>query len=375
MSEELEALETPSEVDFSGSVPNPYVGKVCRRVTMNSGEIASAAPQPQADSADEREGEGTASQPHARPLLDLDGQIAKLKEKGIAFELCSEDDARMHLASKCQFFRIYAYRKNFDKHEGGVLDGQYVALDFAQLKLLSNIDRTLRDALLPMTLDVEHFAKVRLLDSAAANGEDGYAVMRDYLASVGDGQRAHIERELDQRKSSPYCGDIVRKSRDDMPLWAFCEAVSFGAFLGILKFCAERWDDEELLRIHYCLRLSKSVRNACAHGSCIVNDLSKKEPRSWRTPDVVTRALAACGVGRRLRAKRLGSPRMAEMCTLIYIFDRTVPKGTVRSAREKALTDLFCHFRDEVTVIPAENPVAASMAFLERLTRGLGLIK
>lgn len=28
-------MEMPAEVDFSDSVPNPYIGKVCRRVTMN----------------------------------------------------------------------------------------------------------------------------------------------------------------------------------------------------------------------------------------------------------------------------------------------------------------------------------------------------
>ena len=28
-------MEMPAEVDFSDSVPNPYTGKVRRRVTMN----------------------------------------------------------------------------------------------------------------------------------------------------------------------------------------------------------------------------------------------------------------------------------------------------------------------------------------------------
>lgn len=28
-------MEMPAEVDFSDSVPNPYIGKVRRRVTMN----------------------------------------------------------------------------------------------------------------------------------------------------------------------------------------------------------------------------------------------------------------------------------------------------------------------------------------------------
>lgn len=35
MSDVKEILEMPAEVDFSQSIPNPYVGKVRRRVTIN----------------------------------------------------------------------------------------------------------------------------------------------------------------------------------------------------------------------------------------------------------------------------------------------------------------------------------------------------
>lgn len=240
--------------------------------------------------------------------------------------------------------------------------------------MLSNTDRMLRDILLVMTLDAEHFAKVRLLAAAEDHNEDGHAIMRDYLASIAERQRSYIKSELDRREDSPYSGGIVRKYRNDMPLWAFCEVVSFGAFLGVMKFCAERWGDKDLLRSHYCLRLIKSARNACAHGACILNDLSEKEERSWRTPDAVTRATANAGIGKRLRAKRLKSPRMAEMCTLLYLYDRIVPEGTVRSERKSSLAKLFRYFHKEGSSIPEENPVAASPAFLERLTRGLGLI-
>lgn len=206
---------------------------------------------------------------HAKPLPTVDQQIAHMKAKGIAFKLCSEADAKAHLRTKYRFFRVYAYRKNFEKHVGGERDGQYVNLDFGQLRLLPNADRMLRDLLLPMTLDVDHFAKVRLLAAAEDAGEDGYEVMRNYLASVSECQRTYIKGELDRRAGSPYSDDIVRKYRDDMPLWAFCEVVSFGAFLGVMKFCAERWGDRDLLRAHYYLRLIKSARNACAHGLCV----------------------------------------------------------------------------------------------------------
>lgn len=188
-----------------------------------------------------------ASGGHPKPMLTVGQQIAHMKAKGITFGLVSEEEAARHLRAKCQFFRIYAYRKLFEKRIGGERDGQYVGLDFGHLKVLSNLDRKLRDALLPMALDLEHFAKVRLLAAAEDNGEDGYAVMRDYMASVTDRQRSHLEGELDRREDDPYAGDVVRKYRGDMPLWAFCEVVSFGAFLGVLRFCADRWGDRGAL--------------------------------------------------------------------------------------------------------------------------------
>lgn len=35
MNSKDEIMEMPAEVDFSDSIPNPYIGKVRRRVTMN----------------------------------------------------------------------------------------------------------------------------------------------------------------------------------------------------------------------------------------------------------------------------------------------------------------------------------------------------
>lgn len=65
---------------------------------------------------------------------------------------------------------------------------------------------------------------------------------------------------------------------------------------------------------------------------------------------------------------------MAQMCTLLYLYDRTVPEGTVRTDRERALADLFGYLHGEGACLPSENPAVSSLAFAERLTRGLGLI-
>lgn len=110
---------------------------------------------------DESQDDNAAERRHDKPLLTVEQQIAHMKAKGITFELCTEEDAAQHLRTKCQLFRVYAYRKLFPKHVGGLRDGQYANLDFDHMKELSNLDRKLRDVLLPMTLDVEHFAKLR----------------------------------------------------------------------------------------------------------------------------------------------------------------------------------------------------------------------
>lgn len=310
-------------------------------------------------------------EPHAKPLLTVEEQIAHMKAKGIAFELCTEEEAAVHLRTKCQFFRIYAYRKLFPKHVGGPRDGQYVNLDFGHLRALSNLDRMLRDVLLPMTLDVEHFAKVRLLADAEDHGEDGYALICDYREASTDEQRKHLEAELKRRRGDPYIGGVVRKYQSDMSIWAFCELVSFGTFTDLLRFCADRWGDEELKRAHYQYKDARQVRNAAAHGACILNDITSAEVPA-RPPFALVNAMNSYGIPRRLRVKWLSGRRMAQICSLVYLYSVAVPGGLVRDARKREIAALF----DEAKAsgLPPENQAIAGLCFLHRLTDAAGLL-
>lgn len=320
-----------------------------------------------------RETAGT-SGGHPKPMLTVEQQIAHMKAKGITFDLVSEEEAARHLRTKCQFFRIYAYRKLFERRVGGERDGQYIGLDFGHLKALSSIDRELRDVLLEMALDIEHFAKVRLLAAAEDAGEDGYAVMRDYWESLPDEQRDYVRGELDRREGDPYTGDIVRKYRGDMPLWVFTEVVSFGAFQRLMRFCGLRWGDEELLRLHYLQKWVQSARNFAAHGACAINDLNQPPQKRWRAPDELTRAMAALGIPKRLRSRHLRSPRMAQICTLIHLYAQEAPVGKTRAKREASLAALFRELDSLRRILPESNPAVASLEFIRRLTEGEGLL-
>ena len=116
-----------------------------------------------------------------KALLTTNQQIEHLKSKGVTFKLCSEKDAAEYLANHTYFFKIAAYRILFEKRIGGQYDGQYVDLDFGHLKALASLDRDLRYALLPLTLDVEHAARTKLVCiTTERNNEDGYTIARDY---------------------------------------------------------------------------------------------------------------------------------------------------------------------------------------------------
>lgn len=43
----------------------------------------------------------TALEPHLKPMLTVEQQIAHMKSKGIAFKLVSEEEAAAHLREKC----------------------------------------------------------------------------------------------------------------------------------------------------------------------------------------------------------------------------------------------------------------------------------
>ena len=184
------------------------------------------------------------AEPHDRkPILTIEQQIEHLKQKGVAFELCSEEEAADYLRDKCNFFKLASYRKLFSKYEGGPRDGRYVDLDFGQLRLLAALDQELRHALLGMTLDIEHFQKVTLLREMEDRGEDGYAIVADYMASLTTANREYRLRELKMSGRSPYSSSLYAKYSGDMPAWAFLELTSFGTLIDFVRFCARRWGD------------------------------------------------------------------------------------------------------------------------------------
>lgn len=304
-----------------------------------------------------------------KALLDICGQIAKLKSKGVTFELCPEEEAAAYLTDRTYFFKLYAYRTLFERRVGGPRDGEYVGLDFGHLVQLASLDRTLRYTLLPMTLDVEHFARVKLVrEVTQRESEDGYSVVSDYIASLNHAERRRREGEIHALEPDAYCGDLTRKYRlpDQMPLWVFLELASFGTFIDLYLFCAKRWDNEEMQHEHYLLRQTKAVRNACAHSSNMINGFARTDALT-RPDDSVWLALAETGISRRVRTSKMRNQRLQQITTLLFLHSRTVPEGTSRKHAATNLTRLKSGIDNTLKELSGNDAIRSSFDFLRTL--------
>lgn len=118
---------------------------------------------------------------NTKPMLDAEELIEHLEEKGVKFELISKEEAKKYLKENNNYFKLVSYRKNFPKYENGSNEGKYIDLDFKMLMDVSIIDMRLRKTMLSIVLDLEHYAKVRLLSKVENFNKDGYAIVEEYI--------------------------------------------------------------------------------------------------------------------------------------------------------------------------------------------------
>lgn len=296
------------------------------------------------------------------------GQIAFLRSKGVRFERAGETEAMRYLSRESYLFSTYVYRTLFPKRIGGAHDGEYTHLDFQDLVDLERLDRELRETLLPLTLDVEHLAKARMIDEVARRPEeDGYAIVRDYMASLSPSERKRRESEITRLGRDEYSGDLQRHYADEMPLWVLLEPSSFGTVADVYRFCALRWNHSGLLRGHYFLRSAKGVRNACAHSTAVINGFGSDYHEAMPAPDGLTIALREAGFSKRARASRMRNPRLQQIASLLLLH-RSMAKGTALADEASASLRMFeGNARTALSVIRLDTAAEASLVFLADL--------
>ena len=280
-----------------------------------------------------------------KPKLNTEEQINHLKTKGVKFELISIEEAAAYLRDNNNYFKLRAYRKNFPKHPAGENEGKYINLDFAELKDLSIIDMRMRYVFIQMALDIEHFAKVKLIRAVVESNDDGYQIVEDYKEKLKNDDLTNntfryqaLQADLERNRNNPYCGGIIEKYDNCYPVWAFVEIIPLGTLINFYGYCAEKLKLKDMKDEFYLLKTIKELRNAAAHSNCIIHDMGNKDSK-YNANYSMLRSLK--GISKSTRDSQLGNERMRQMITLLYTHTVLVASEGVHIHASNNLHDLI----------------------------------
>ena len=322
-----------------------------------------------------------------KPMLSVDDLIAHMQDKGIKFDIVSVDDAKKYLHKNNNYFKLTSYRKNYPKYTTGEHTGQYERLDFAYLVELARIDVQLRHVILSMCLDIEHFLKVELIRAIEQDpDEDGYSIVTEYVFDSNNNsfsQRAantnprvrSILNKINSNNKNPYCGGLISKYSDEMPVWAFIEIISFGDLLRFVEYVSQKINWQMPVDIQTLDRV-RQVRNAAAHNNCILNDLTPNYTEQGKLkceePVQITSFIRSAGVNKATMQKKLSNRRFSQMIHLIYAYDAIVTSSNSRNLRLEELKELvFERMLENKEYFTSNQLLSSTYNVFEKVVRSL----
>lgn len=270
--------------------------------------------------------------------LSFEEMIEHLDQKNVKFELISKEEAKDILQTSNYFYKITAYRKNFEKNKYG----KYVNLDFKQLQDLATIDMRLRYLVLHMCLDIEHSVKTQILtDITNDPAEDGYSIVTDYLAHDNSSIEYYMKA---LNKESHYNYGLYVKHHKNPPIWVLFEVMTFGAFVKFVEYYYRRKNKPPAYKeIQQILRYVKNIRNTAAHNSPILMDITKAkqiDPQKVIKPITsFTKKIKA--MSPQARKKRLSNRKIHDLTVLIYVHCTYINSAGIKAARYGELKKLM----------------------------------
>lgn len=305
-----------------------------------------------------------------KPMLNTDGQIEHLKSKGVKFNNITINEARDYLRESNNYFKLRAYRKNFKKYQNGEKKDKYIDLDFAMLKDLSIIDMRLRYILIHMTLDIEHFVKVKLLRAIEESDNDGYQIVQDYMSMLEDEDkkkqtnRYHsLLHELERNRKNPYCGGIIKKYDENYPVWVFVEIIPFGSLIHFYGYCSDQLKQKEMKNDFFLLLAIKELRNAAAHSNCILNDMISKDSEHNTNYDVIN---ALHNIPKRTRNNHLKNERMRQIVTALYAHTYFVTSKGVKDRVKYELERFTVRMYKHIDYYQKNSTISSTFDFLKK---------
>lgn len=286
-----------------------------------------------------------------KPMLHINEMVDYLKLKNIKFERISEKDAENYLRNNNNYYNLTSYKNNFEKYfVNGIFIDKYIDLDFSYLKDLSIIDHRLRLILFKMIIDIEHYLKIKILNTIEfIDEEDGYRIVNQYLKqdfyNVKFPKKVHnsifkkVGSEYYQKIFSKYDLDKDKKL-ENIPIWEFLEIITFGELVNFYDYYTNEYKLKDESKDVYILRDIVKLRNAVAHNNCILSELNTKKnkyPPSYK----IIQFLNNCDIGKDTRSKKLSNSRIRQITYTLYMFNEIVTSDGIKNNVKKDINELF----------------------------------
>lgn len=270
------------------------------------------------------------------PKLSIDEQTDHLIiAHGITFNIKGIDAAKKFLSENNYYHKLKAYASNYSKYNDNKnpLYGKYCDLDFEYLVELSVLDMYLRRYIIEMSLNIEHFLKVRLINDITNNeAEDAYNIVNKYLAEISEQKR----KEIDAKINNYYCNRYNSHGLKDLPAWELVEVLSFGDFIQFYELYYSYYPSKDNMKNN--LKPVQWLRNAAAHNNCIINDLSVPKKSFFAINKKVNTFVSGIdGISENSRTKKLRNKSMHDFVVMLYVFNKVV---TSEKQREYFMTEL-----------------------------------
>ncbi len=263
--------------------------------------------------------------------------IQHMKNKGITFNIISETNALHFLQEHNYYFKIAAYRKNYNTITLGPNTGKYIGLDFAYLKDLSIIDCNLRYLILQMCLDFEHSLKILLLQDIENNtSEDGYKIVSLWFQQ----NSAHLNKIQTHLKTS-YCRDLINKYNPSYPVWVLLELLSFGELCKFIDFYNKIYPKRLPFDVKMLFPI-RDLRNAAAHNNCLIHDVRSKYGHK-PNPTILKFLQQKTNISQRIRKAKIANKPLHDFICLLYLYPIIVKSEPLKSLRRKNLRQLIKH--------------------------------
>ena len=155
-----------------------------------------------------------------------------------------------------------------------------------------------------------------------------------------------FSKKIGQNRRNPYCKGLISRYSEEMPIWAFVELGSFGDIKDLIEYYSTKtgWTPPIDLKT---LDRVRQLRNACAHGNCIINDLRPvTNPAPAKAgvsdaPKYITAFVKSAGISKSSRHKKLSNPRINQIVSLFYTYDIVVTTNKTRTQRLNELHSLI----------------------------------